>query len=185
MKQLRAILRQVGLLFGWIALIIGLALVTLISWAAYLEYDVSRWDKKIDALCAANGGRDVATQVYETVLAPETKEYFAGLNPLRSFGIPERSEGRPLGPKYPYVMETRVLEVLNKKDPSVVRFTARIVRTSDNKILAERFGYQRAGGGMPGWDPSEIRTCPIRQEKDRLDVITFLNHPHRKELGIK
>jgi len=185
MKQLRAILRRLGLLFGWIALIIGLALVTLISWAAYLEYDMSRWDKKIDALCAANDGRDVATRIHEKVMAPETKEYFAGLNPLRSFGIPERSEGRSLGPEYPYVMETRVVEVLNAKDPSVVKYVERIVRVSDGKTLAERHGYQRAGGGMPWFDPGEIRSCPTDSLPASLDVNVFLNHPRRGELDKK
>ena len=185
MKLLRAILRQLALLFGGIALIIGVALVALISWAAYLEYDVSRWDKKIDKLCAANDGRDVATRIHEKVMAPETKEYFAGLNPLRSFGIPERLEKWPLGPEYPYVTETRVVEVLNQTDPSVVRYTERIVRVSDNKILAERFAYQRGGGGMPWFDPGTNHKCPLLNTLGRLDVNTFVNHPLHSQRNIK
>jgi len=185
MKQLRAILRQLGLLFGWIALIIGLMLVTLISWAAYLEYDVSRWDKKIDALCAANGGRDVATRIHEKVMAPETKEYFVDMFPVRAFRIPNRSVGLSLGPAYPYVIETRVLEVLNQKDPSVVRYTERIVRASDNKILAERFAYQRGGGGMPWFDPGTNHICPPIYTYERLEVNTFINHPWHDKRTIK
>jgi len=185
MKQLRAILRQLGLLFGWIALIIGLMLVTLISWAAYLEYDVSRWDKKIDALCAANGGRGVATRIHEKVMAPETKEYFVDMKPVRAFRIPERLDKWPLGPAYPYVTETRVLDVLNQKDPSVVRYTERIVRVSDNKILAERFAYQRGGGGMPWFDPGTNHICPPIYTYERLEVNTFINHPWHEKRTIK
>ena len=87
--------------------LIGAALVALFAWAFYLSWDVSRWDKKIDALCAANGGADVATRVYETAVAPETKEYFVDLKPVRVFRIPERSEGVTLGPQYPYVVPDR------------------------------------------------------------------------------
>ena len=185
MKQLRAILRRLGLLFGWIALIIGLALVTLISWAAYLEYDVSRWDKKIDALCAANGGQDVATRIHEKVMAPETREYFVDMKPVRAFRIPNRSVGLLLGPEYPYVIETRVLAVLNEREPSVVRYTERIVQAGDNKILSERFAYQRGGGGIPWFDPGTSHKCPLIYTLDRLDVNTFVNHPLHSQRSIK
>ena len=185
MKQLRAILRRLGLLFGWIALIIGLALVALISWAAYLEYGVSRWDKKIDALCAANGGQDVATRIHEKVMAPETKEYFRGPLPNQSFRVPWRYPGKALGPEHPYVIETLVIEVLHEKNPSVVKYTERIVRVSDNKILAERFAYQRGGGGMPWFDPGTNHICPPIYTYERLEVNTFINHPWHEKRTIK
>ena len=149
----------------------------LFGYVMYEDWNVRRWDAKIDALCAANGGKDVATRVYETAMAPETKEYFVEVAPVREFRIPERREGKHLGPLYPFVLETRVLEVLNKNDPSVVRYVERVVRVADNKVLSERFGYQRAGGGLPSWDPGEIRTCPTMRASDRLDVSTFVNHP--------
>ena len=156
---------------------IVLSVVAFFAYVFYAGWDVDRWDKKIDALCAANGGADVATRVYETAVAPETEEYFRGTKPNLSFHVIERRSGINYGPKYPYVIETRVVEVLNDKDPSVVKYTARVVRVSDNKILAERFGYQRAGGGIPLWDPDEIRKCPSVSTENRLDVKTFTNHP--------
>ena len=156
---------------------VGIGLLALLGYWFYLSWDVARWDKKIDALCAANGGKDVAARIYETVAAPETKEYFVDMKPMRLFLVPERRSGVTLGPQYPYVTETRVVDVLNNKNPSVVKYTERIVRVSDNKILAERFGYQRAGGGIPGFDPDEIRTCPDVHTEGRLDVSTFTNHP--------
>ncbi len=162
-------MKFLSILFG------GLAIV--VAYGMYLEWDVTRWDAKIDALCAANGGKDVATRVYETAVAPETKEYFRDQKSLKDFGIPERSVGRVLGPQYPYVMETRVVDVLRDRDPSVVRYTERIVRVSDNKTLGERFGYQRGGGGMPFFDPGTNHNCPKDSHGSSLDVNVFLNHP--------
>ncbi len=149
----------------------------LIAWVIYVDWRVSHWDKRIDALCAANGGKDVAVRVYETAVAPETKEYFRDIKPIRGFFVPERGKGVTLGPEYPFVIETRVLEVLNEMNPAVVKFSSRIVRASDNKTMGERFGYQRAGGGFELWDPTEIRTCPQIGTEDRLDVQVFSNHP--------
>ena len=166
-------------------LLLTVALVGLDAYGKHLSREVRRWDAEIDALCAADGGKNVATRVYERVLAPETKQYFSEIKPVRSLAVPTRLEGVPLGPEYPYVSETRVLEVLNKEDPSVVKYRERIVRVSDNKVLAERFGYQRAGGGIPGFNPGEIRTCPKATLKDSLDVNVFLNHPRRNILETK
>ena len=108
----------------------GTAVVAgLVGYALYLEWDVRQWDARIDALCATNGGRDVATRVYETAVAPETKEYFAETKRVRTMKIPERREGKALGPNYPFVIETRVVQVLNDKAPSVVKYTSRVVLT--------------------------------------------------------
>jgi hypothetical protein len=90
-----------------------------------------------------------------------------------------------LGARYPYVMETRVVEVLRERNPGVVRYTERIVRVSDNKTLAERFGYQRGGGGIPGPDPGTNHNCPVDSLAARLDVNVFLNHPRRIALDLK
>jgi hypothetical protein len=173
LDQREAVLGIVGKLFAVLTALV----LALIAYGIYLEWNVKRWDARIDALCAANGGRDVATRVYETALAPETKEYFADTKPTRTLMIPERGEGQKFGPSYPYVLETRVLEVLNERDPSVTRYSERVVRVGDNKVLAERFGYQRAGGGISLWDPGETRNCPRLKTENRLDVRTFENHP--------
>ena len=164
-------MKFLSILFG------GLAIV--VAYGMYLEWDVTRWDAKIDALCAANGGKDVATRVYETAMAPETKEYFGDLKPLKNFFIPERSKDQTLGPQYPFVMETRVVDVLRERNPGVVKYTERIVRVSDNKTIAERFGYQRGGGGIPGPDPGTNHRCPKDSLGASLDVNVFLNHPFR------
>ena len=164
---------------------VGVVLLCLMLYAAYLEWDVKRWDAKIDALCAANGGKDVATRVYETAVAPETKEYFAETRPTRSLLIPERPEGRSLDARYPFVMETRVVQILRERDPGVVRYTERIVRVSDKKVLGERFRYQRSGGGVSFPDPGTNHSCPEDSTAARVDVNVFVNHPRRDALSSK
>ena len=170
--------RIILITLGLLASALAAAVVGFLVWEDRLNRELKAWDARMDALCAANGGADVAVRVYETVQAPETKEYF--LNPPTSFFVPERSIGKDLGPLYPYVHETRVVQVLNDGNPSVVKFTERIVRVSDNSVLAERFAYQRAGGGIPGFDPAETRVCPRLSTTQRLDVQVFTNHPRHQ-----
>lgn len=177
-------LKLMGFVLGWLTAAVLLVVVFYVAQLMYASYKVGQWDNRIDALCAANDGKDVATRVYETVMAPETKEYFRGSNLTRALFVPSRSEGATLGPQFPYVMETRVVEVIHKENPSVVKYSERIVRVSDNKILGERFGFQRAGG-IYGPDPSEIRNCPKDSLERSLDVQVFLNHPRRHELEQK
>lgn len=172
-------------IIGTPLLLLTFGVVGLDAWGSYKSREVRRWDARIDALCAADGGINVATRVYERVLAPETKEYFSETKPVRSLAVPSRRDGMLLGPAYPYVSETRVLEVLNREDPSVIKYTERIVRVSDSMVLAERFGYQRSGGGIPGFDPGEIRSCPSMETKDRLDVLVFINHPRNTIVSSK
>ena len=162
-----------------------LSVASCTGYVGYAGWVVDRWDQKIEALCAANGGADVATRVYETALAPETPEYFRGSKPFTGIGVIERREGFKYGPEYPFVIETRVIEVLHEKDPSVVKHTARLVKVSDNRIMAERFGYQRAGGGIQLWDPGEMRSCPKDRLEDRLEVRVFTNDPQHHLLEKK
>ncbi len=78
--------RSIGYLLGLLVVSIALVVFGLVLWGVHVTTEGRRWDAKIDALCAAHGGRDVATRVYETVMAPETSYYFATLTPLRSLG---------------------------------------------------------------------------------------------------
>lgn len=158
---------------------VGLGLVALVGYGLYLEWDVERWDRKIDALCAADGGRGVAPKVYETALAPETREYFADTKPTRSLHIPNQGVGQALGPKYPFVVRTERLETFNASNPTVYKYVVRIIRVADNKVLGEQFDYVRAGGGIPFPDPSTPHSCSNKLESPPLDVGVFLNHPQR------
>lgn len=160
----------------------GTAVVAgLVGYAFYLEWDVERWDARIDALCAANGGKDVQVRVFETAMAPETKEYFAETKPVRSLHVPSRFPGQSLGPNFPFVMETEKLAVINERNPSVYKYVVRVVRVSDNKILGEQLRYVRGGGGMPAPDPSTPHSCPRDPAAPELTSSVFLNHPHRAQ----
>ncbi len=175
--QREAVLRIVGKLFAVLTALV----LALVAYGIYLEWNVKRWDARIDALCAANGGRDVATRVYERALAPETKEYFADTKPIRSLHIPSRLPGQSLGPNFPFVMETERLEVLNEQNPSVYRYVVRVVRVADNKVLGEQVRYVRGGGGIPSPDPSTPHSCPQDSRAPELTTSIFLNHPRRSE----
>lgn len=175
-------LRVMLSLLGYAAMALMLLVVGYISWGFYQSYEVRKWDAKIEALCAANDGKDVEARVYETVMAPETPQYLRGPETSKSMFVPYRSEGMTLGPEFPYVMENELLEVLNDANPRVVKYVERIVRVSDKKVLGERVRYQRAGGGMPGPDPAEIRNCPRSSLTRRLEPLVFLNYPQRAEL---
>jgi len=164
---------------------LGPGLVALVGYGIYLEWEVKRWDQKIDALCAANGGKDVAVRVYETVMAPDTKEYFAETKPVRSFYVPTRRGGQSLGPNFPYVFETERLAVLNEKDPFVVKYVLRIVRVADSKTLGEQVEYTRSGGGIAFPDPSTPRSCTHDPRAQSFDMSVFLNHPRRLEGAAK
>ena len=159
------------------ALLLLTAIAAFVAWVYYLSWYVGTWDKKIDALCAANGGANVATRVYETAFAPETKEYFADIKPNRSLFVPTRSRHATLGPEYPYVMESHVVEVLKDAEPIVVKYTVRVVRASDNKVLAEKFGFRRSGGGFVVLDGTDGHVCPKERLEDRLEARVFTNDP--------
>lgn len=161
---------------------LGLALV---AYGLYLEWNVKRWDARIDALCAANGGRDVATRVYETATAPDTDTYFHANRSLKLFRVPPAANVPPTGSVSPYVMETHVLEILNKRDPYVAKYVQKIVRVEDKKVLGERARYVRSGGGVPLPDPSTPHDCPAGESTDGLAIGVFLNHPRRVESGQK
>ncbi len=83
----------IGSVLKWASVAVLLLLLYYVARMTYASYVVRQWDARIEALCAANGGKDVETRIYETVLAPETKEYFADLKPKRSLFMPSRSEG--------------------------------------------------------------------------------------------
>ena len=160
-----------------LALAVVLLVAGFVAWVYYLSWYVGTWDKKIDALCAANSGANVATRVYETAFAPETKEYFRGAKPYTSILVVWRSRDQVLGAEYPFVMESRVVETLRDKDPVVVKTMTRLVRVSDNKTLAEQFGYRRSGGGFVILDGTDGHGCPDITLPDRLEVRVFTNHP--------
>ncbi len=181
LHQRETVLRIVGKLFAVLTAIV----LALIAYGIYLEWNVKRWDARIDALCAANGGRDVATRVYATATAPDNDNYFHANRSLKLFRVPPAASEPPTRSVSPYVMETHVLEVLNQRDPHVVKYVQKIVRAEDKKVLGERVRYMRSGGGVPLPDPSTPHDCPTGELTEGLAIGVFLNHPRRVEAGQK
>ena len=84
----------IGRVMGYLFLAVLVLVIGIVAWAFYLNWDLKRWDARIDALCTANGGRDVEAKIYETVKAPETTYYFS--NPPDSFfGYQRSGDGMP------------------------------------------------------------------------------------------
>lgn len=156
-------------------------IVWVVGYGVYLERQVEYWDKKIDQLCAADGGKNVGLRVYERVMAPP--HYIRPANGARpaSIFVPARPGWRPPNANEPIVNETVTLEVLRETNPRVVRSAVRITRVADKRVLAEEIYYRRSGGGIPMPEPSGSHKCPIGQ-KSRINTAAivnevFINHP--------
>lgn len=159
----------------------------LIGWGAYLEHVVRHWDEKIAALCAADGGRNVGLRVYERVMAPENYILPASGALPAEVKIPWRYEGKILKPDEPIVAELLELEVLRAGSPRVSKYSSRIVRVSDSKVLAEEIKYMRSGGGIPMPTPGETKICPgpvlTKKKTNAIYSEVFINHPFNSTPG--
>lgn len=95
-----------------------------------LVYDISTsdWDSRIEEMCEAEGG----VKIFETVYL--TREEFQNFNPIRGeLEIPfERS---PRLAEFPYFSRSNIT-VINEAKPKVIRNDTKILRRSDEKIMA-------------------------------------------------
>lgn len=167
------------------AMLAGLLL--LIGWGAYLEHLVKHWDGKITALCAADDGKNVGLRVYERVMAPANYIRPASGAMPAEVEVPWRYKGKLLRPDEPIVTELVELEVLRDKSPRVSKYSSRIVRVLDSKVLAEEVKYMRSGGGIPLPTPEEVKTCPqsppTKLNTNAIYSAVFINHPLNSEKG--
>lgn len=106
----------------------------------------TKLDREVDRLCAIDGG----VKIYETVtLSPENfgpnGQVFPQYQHLTS-------KGGQLGPDYQWEL-TRT-EVVSG-NPKLIRWSEKIIRKRDSKLMAERIDYERGGGDFYGpWPPS-------------------------------
>ena len=153
----------------------------LIGWGTYLELVVRHWDEKIAALCAADGGRNVGLRVYERVIAPLSYIRPASGALPADVKVPWRYKGKVAKPEEPIVTELVELEVLRDGSPRVSKYSSRVVRVADSKVLAEEIGYIRSGGGVPMPTPGETKMCPdpvaTRINTNAIYSEVFVNHP--------
>ncbi len=126
-----------------------------------------RLDEEVRSLCAKDGG----IKVYEAVKMPATM--------FDEFGVvvvPDTTEKRPLGSRYILEEDTKYYRQGN---PSLRREHAKIIRSSDGKVLGEFTSYHRVGGDLPGpWHastfvcPPNIGTATLKQSVFQIETMT-------------
>ena len=117
-------------------------LLVLIAGLLLTGCEKQRLDAQVKELCAKDGG----VKVYETVkLSPEMFDQWGDPFP----GWRGKREDR-LGPDYRYLTETRYLK---QGDPNQLfsegvlrRYSEKIIRVSDSKLMGESIVYGRTGG---------------------------------------
>ncbi len=125
----------------------------------FSETEMRRLDKEVDRLCAIDGG----LHIFETVTLPSAKfsEYGRPLVPSGhddiGFGYFVRGEAKTLsGPG-------------QAPGARLIRDMTQVVRSSDDKVVAEQVIYVRGGGywleGIPGIGRG--KTCP---DPDSMDI---------------
>ena len=125
----------------------------------FSETEMRRLDKEVDRLCAIDGGM----RIFETVTLPATKFSDSG-RPL----VPNGQD--TIGFGYFVRGEVKTLSGPGQAPGArLIRDVTQVVRTSDNKVIAERVIYVRGGGywleGVPGIGRG--KNCP---DPDSLDV---------------
>lgn len=107
-----------------------------------------RLDEEVRQLCAKDGG----IKVYEQIkLPPELFDNFGVVT------LPDATNKRPLGSRFVLEEETKYYRT---GSPSLRREHAKIIRSSDARVLGEFTSYHRVGGDLPGpWHDSTF-VCP-------------------------
>jgi hypothetical protein len=115
----------------------AVALIALLALAnGGCERAKTRLDREVDRLCAIDGG----IKVYEAVVLPPDKFNALG-QPLVPIGKDEKRWG---------YHTTFCVTNLNhaSSPPTLERETQRVVRTNDQKVIAESVVYRRLGGEL-------------------------------------
>ena len=128
------------------------AVLAVWTWKYASESELRRLNKEVDRLCAIDG-RSV---IYETVKLPADRFEKNGRS-LVPYGKDD------IGFGYYYVLSRETLAGPGQAPGArLLRYTYRIVRTSDKKVIAEVVNYVRSGGnwleGIPGG--ADGKSCP-------------------------
>lgn len=161
----------------------GLILAALIAYGFFLEWQVRYWDRKIDELCAAEGGKNVGVKVYERVMAPEhylPKRQADGAYEenarVRVPGMKPQPYAKPVSEE-PIVHGMIEIQVIRESWPRVSKYSARYVSVGDGRVLGEVITYLRAYGGIPVPGFHEGHQCPPMRDGYDLGKAIFINHP--------
>ena len=120
------------------------------------------YDAQVDKMCAEDGG----IKVYETVTLPPEK-----FDKHENVGVTIKKYAKPTDEYYYELDEV----VLRKTNPTLVKYTSKIIRRSDNKTLGVQIRYGRGGGDIPGpWHPSSYSCPQIKQGDKNIETSVFL-----------
>ncbi len=137
-------------------------------WQGVPAYNIWQADKRVDELCAKDGG----IKVYETVTLP--KERF---NQWGRFHVDGKGSAKPNDEYYTIL---KIKSIQGRYESSDIASLAiyqdhlTLYRARDRKILGESISYSRRGGDALGpWMPSSY-SCPSWLQNDDLIKKTFL-----------
>ncbi|MCG7894401.1 MAG: hypothetical protein JAZ12_08090 [Candidatus Thiodiazotropha taylori] len=119
------------------------------------------YDAQVRYMCEKDGG----VVVYETVeLSADKFDKYGNLN-LTSEEFTKPSVGY-----YSTIDEVYI----KKSDPTILKFTLKIYRKKDKKVLGKAIRYGRGGGDLPGfWHPSSYGCPPVMESIGRLESLVF------------
>jgi hypothetical protein len=142
----------------------ALAAAIVIAGFTQLGCEKAALDRQVAELCEKDGG----VKVYEAVRLPPEMFDRDG-NPFP--GWRGRSLGDRLGPAYRYLRETAYLK---EGDPNqffsegvLSRYSEKIIRVSDNKLMGESVVYGRTGGEAILLGHPSGTMCPILKSADK------------------
>ncbi|MES9830212.1 MAG: hypothetical protein ABW201_18280 [Candidatus Thiodiazotropha sp.] len=119
------------------------------------------YDAKVREMCAEDGG----ITVFETVELPVDK--------FDKYGNVNLTSEKLTKPSVNYFSEISE-KAIRENDPTIIQYTLRIIRKSDNKVLGKAIRYGRGGGDLPGfWHPSSYGCPPIMESIGRLESSVF------------
>ncbi len=128
-------------------------------------------DRQMEELCKKDGG----VKVYETItLPPDMFDQWGDPFP----GWRGRKLEDRLGPEYRYVVETVYLKQGDplKGEGRLVRFSKRIYRHADGKLIGEAISYGRSGGDFIAYAHPTSKHCPVYQsDSEGLIKSVFIN----------
>ena len=131
----------------------------MIGWATFVQVRKEFWDRRVQDLCAKEGG----ITIYETVTLRDRRYLDRDLN-VRIPPILERATG--YGPMDfeakpdDIFFRTSTLTILREDRPRVAKSDVLVFRTSDKKVLGRATTFGRVGADLLAIDFESRLTCP-------------------------
>jgi hypothetical protein len=122
----------------------------------------TKLDREVDRLCAIDGG----VKIYERVTL--SAENFGPNGEVFPQYQHLTSKGGQLGPEYRWELSSTEI-VLG--DPNLIRWTERIHRRSDSKIMGEFISYTRGGGDFYGPHAASQHSCKFADSETLVQQI--------------